>query len=174
VHGSTVLVVTAPGEHAGIEADGVVTAAAGCVLAVRTADCAPVVLDGGGVVGLAHAGWRGLVAGVVDKTAAAMRELGADKLTATIGPCIRAGCYEFGAADLDVAAHALGDDVRSTTMWGTPALDLVAGVRVALGRLGVDRVDDVGACTACDPTRWFSHRARAERQRMATFAWLEQ
>ncbi len=171
VHGTTVVVVEAPGAAAGEEADAAVTAVAGCAVMVRTADCAPVVLQGDGAVGVAHAGWRGLLDGVVQSTADAMRELGHPCTSAYLGPCIGPECYEFGADDLDAVVGRYGDAVRGRTSWGNPALDLAAGVRAALGEVGVDNVEQLGSCTACDQ-RWYSHRARGEAARFATAAWL--
>ncbi len=156
--------MTAPGEHAGVEADAAFTTRSGCTLAVRTADCVPVVLIGDGAVGVVHAGWRGLAAGVIEATAAAMGGVA----EAHVGPHIRRGCYEFGTSDLDTVAAALGDRVRATTTWGTPALDLTAGVRAALDGTAVH---DPGACTACSDV-YFSWRARKEHERFATIAWL--
>ena len=164
--------MTRPGEHAGADADALVTATPGCTLAVRTADCAPIVLRGAATVGLVHAGWRGLVAGVIERAAEVMAELGDPPVSAVLGPCIRPGCYEFAGDDLDLLADRFGDEVRATTMWGTPALDLTAAVRSSCGAAGVSELDDHGACTACDP-RWFSHRARAEPERFVTLAWIE-
>lgn len=173
LHGAAVVTVTEPGEWAGAEADAAVTATPGAVLCVRTADCAPVVLSSAdGVLGVAHAGWRGLAAGVVDATVEAMREVGATGLlTAWVGPHIRARCYEFGPEDLDVAAAALGDRVRSTTAWGTSALDVTAGLAEVASRLGV-ALSVAPGCTACEPEAFFSHRARADTGRHATVAWL--
>ena len=95
------------------------SATPGCALAVLTADCAPVALASPeGVFGVAHAGWRGLVAGVLERTVDAMRALGATEIGAVLGPCIRAECYEFGPADLDRVAARLGDGVRATTAVG--------------------------------------------------------
>jgi YfiH family protein len=165
VHGATVVEVTEPGEHAGAEADAAFTARSGCTLAVRTADCVPVVLVNDAAIGVVHAGWRGLADGVIEATVDAM---GAP-VDAHVGPHIRRGCYEFGAQDLDAVANSLGDHVRATTNWGTPALDLTEGVRRALGRA---RLHDTGACTACSDV-FFSWRARAEQDRFATLAWLE-
>lgn len=164
------MVVTEPGEHAGVAADAIVTATPGAVVAVHTADCAPVLLDGGGAVGVAHAGWRGLTAGVIEATVAAMDDLGHRPTTARLGPCIRTRCYEFGGAELDEVEAAYGPAVRGTTAWGTPALDLAAGVRTACERLGV-ALDDDGTCTACSPRHW-SHRARADTARQALVAWI--
>ena len=171
VHGAEVVTVTEPGEHAGVEADAVVTAVAGAPIAVHTADCVPVLLVGPSAVGVVHAGWRGLAAGVIEATAAAMADLGSAPTGATCGPHIRARCYEFGPADLDQVAAACGDVVRGTTAWGTPALDLTAGVRSACADLGLD-LADTGHCTACSPVH-FSHRARAESGRQALVAWIE-
>ncbi len=174
MHGTGVVVVASPGEHAGVDADAAVTTTAGCRLAVRTADCAPVALLAPGGVGIVHAGWRGLLAGVVEAGVAVLPDHGVDPstVTAEVGPCIRAGCYEFAGEGRDEVAARYGADVLATTVWGTPALDLVAGARAALAAAGVERVHVVGGCTACDTT-WFSHRARAEPQRQASFVWLE-
>jgi purine-nucleoside/S-methyl-5'-thioadenosine phosphorylase / adenosine deaminase len=168
VHGARVVTVTRPGEHAGAEADAAVTACVDAVLAVHTADCAPVLLASGdgAVVGAAHAGWRGVASGVLEGTVEEMGRLGATGVTARIGPHIRARCYEFGADELDEVARRYGDVVRATTAWGTPALDVTAAVRSALAAVGVDAVDH-GGCTACEPDRLFSHRARGDRGRQA-------
>jgi YfiH family protein len=171
VHGARVVTVTEPGEHAGVEADAAVTVVPGAALAVHTADCGPVVLVGPGAVGVAHAGWRGLVEGVVEATAEAMAALGHPAERLVLGPCVRPRCYEFGPAELDQVAARYGDGVRATTAWGTPALDLGAGVRAAAERLGLDVHDD-GTCTACSPAHW-SYRARGDAGRQAAVAWLD-
>jgi len=171
VHGDRVVVVDEPGGGAGQRADAAVTDRPGCALAILTADCAPVALIASdGVVGVAHAGWRGLVGGVLERTVQVMRAGGASDVRALLGPCIRPGCYEFGADDLAQVARRLGDGVRATTASGAPALDVPAAVRAALGRVGVVDVDDVGVCTACSPVH-FSHRARRELGRQALVVW---
>ena len=171
VHGDRVVVVDEPGSGAGQRADAAVTDRPGCALAILTADCAPVALIASdGVVGVAHAGWRGLVGGVLERTVQVMRAGGASDVRALLGPCIRPGCYEFGADDLAQVARRLGDGVRATTASGAPALDVPAAVRAALGRVGVVDVDDVGVCTACSPVH-FSHRARRELGRQALVVW---
>ena len=171
VHGARVVTVTRPGEHAGAEADAAVTAVPGCTLAVQVADCAPVALVADGVVGVAHAGWRGLAAGVLPATVAAMRALGAGRISAEIGPCIRPACYEFGAEDLDAVAEVLGDHVRATTADGRPALDIPAAVRASLAAAGVDDVTDGGTCTACSGSHW-SHRHDGDPARQAVVVWM--
>jgi len=171
VHGDRVIRVLGPGDGAGEVADAAVCATPGCAIAVLTADCAPVVLDSPeGVFAVAHAGWVGLTAGVLERCVEEMRAMGATDVRAALGPCIRSECYEFGPDDLDRVAHRLGDAVRSTTSSGAPSLDLAAGVRVALDRAGVHHLHDLGVCTACSPDH-FSWRSRAEQQRQATVVW---
>jgi YfiH family protein len=171
VHGTEVVVVPEAGACSGTEADAAVTRRRGAHLAVFTADCAPVAMASDeGVIGIAHAGWKGLAAGVLERTAEAMRELGATRIVAALGPCIHAECYEFGPADLDRIARRLGDAVKGTTAGGQPALDLPAGVGAALGRAGVELVYEDAACTACSTT-YYSWRARREDERQATVVW---
>ena len=171
IHVAGVVRVTRPADGAGIKADAAVSAANGCALAVLTADCAPVALASSeGVIGVAHAGWRGVAGGVIEATVAEMESLGASGIEAAVGPCIHAECYEFGPTELDEVAARLGESVRATTAAGAPALDLPAAVRAALARAGVESVDDAGVCTACSPSH-FSWRARKETQRQATVVW---
>lgn len=173
VHGVEVVRVDGPDGAAGASADAVVTAEAGCALAVLTADCAPVALASAeGVIGVAHAGWRGVAAGVIDATVDEMRALGATDIEAVVGPCIHPECYAFGPADLDLVAARLGDSVRATTAAGDPALDLPAAVHAALFGAGIDAtaIVEVDACTACSP-QYFSWRARGEQQRQAAVIW---
>lgn len=153
------------------EGDAVVADGGGRLLAVLVADCAPVAMGSvEGVCGAVHAGWRGVVAGVVGEAARAMRTLGAGGVVAGLGPCIGPCCYEFSEAGLDELCTVCGVDVGARTTWGTPSLDLRAAVRAGLGRAGVDLVVDVDACTACTPG-YFSHRARRDEARQALFVW---
>ena len=184
VHGSDVVVATAPtaAAVAGSTADAVVTADADLVLAVQTADCVPVVLwSPGGIIGAAHAGWRGLEAGIIQATWAAMAELGAEDIRFHIGPHIGVECYEFGDDVADRLAAQFGDRVRGTTLDGRPSLDLGEATRAAIEQVtGLPspprprpRPRASAMCTACAPDRWYSHRARADQQRMATVIWRE-
>lgn len=129
------------------ECDGIVTAEPDVVLMVRAADCVPVLLADAerGVVGAAHAGRLGMAAGVVTATVARMRELGAEEIAAWVGPYICGRCYEV-PQELQDQVTAGEPAARATTSWGTPALDLGAGVRAQLEREGV-RVTDVSRCT---------------------------
>lgn len=177
-HGSAVVVVARPGGAAGSVADAVVTACLGAPLAVHTADCAPVLLwasggpDGTGVVGAAHAGWRGLAAGILDRVVTAMVELGAGTPRAAIGPCISPAAYEFGATDLEALATSVGPEVVSVTSDGRPALDLAAGVVAVLARAGVACDTANAACTATN-LGLYSHRERSDAGRQASLIWIE-
>lgn len=159
VHGSEVA-VAAPGARP--ECDGIVTAEPDIVLLVRAADCVPVLLadPAAGVVGAAHSGRAGLVRGVVPATVDRMRQLGATAVEAWIGPSVCGGCYEV-PADLQAEVVAAEPAARSTTSWGTPSLDIAAGVRSQLERDGVT-VHDVGRCTR-ESDDLYSYRRDGER-----------
>jgi YfiH family protein len=169
VHSSVVVTARSPDDSAGV-ADAAVTAVAGLPVVAMVADCAPIALAAGRAVGVVHAGWRGLVAGVVEAAVTALRALDPAPDTAPvralIGPCIRAERYEFGAAELDDVAARLGPEVRGRTAAGTPALDLAAGVRAALRRVDVTDVVDLDLCTASSPD-YFSYRRDGTTGRQA-------
>jgi len=171
VHGSDVVVVRGPGDGGGADGDALVSDHPDSCLVVFTADCAPVALASPeGVLGAVHAGWRGVMAGVLPRAAGAMRDLGASTIAAALGPCIHRECYEFSSRDLDEVAARLGPSVRATTATGRPALDLPEAVRASLREADVDLVVGEDVCTACSPEH-FSYRARGERQRMALVVW---
>lgn len=171
VHGARVVTVDQPGTAAGEPADGAITSHRGAVLAVLTADCAPVALASPeGVVGVAHAGWKGLRAGVIEATVQSMRRMGATRVEAVVGPCIHPCCYSFGEEELGEIASRLGRHLRSTDRAGRPALDLPAGVRSALHASGATLVGEAGVCTGCSEGLW-SWRTGHTPRRQATVAW---
>ncbi|UDY22483.1 peptidoglycan editing factor PgeF [Nocardioides sp. Kera G14] len=145
VHSATV-VDAIPGAKP--QADALVTTDPDVVLMVRAADCVPVLLadERAGVIGAAHAGRKGMASGVVPATVERMRTLGATDITAWIGPSICGDCYEV-PADMRAEISCVEPDSASTTSWGTPALDVAAGVRAQLWRDRVEVVDDAAACT---------------------------
>lgn len=171
VHGAAVDVVEDPIDPEAPDgrprADGVVTTGSGLTLMVRVADCVPVLLADptAGVIGAAHSGRPGLVAGVVPATVARMRDLGATDITAWLGPRICGACYEVPAALQDEVA-AVVPESRATTSWGTPSLDIGAGVRAQLAALGVGVVD-VGVCTRESPDLYSYRRDGARAGRFA-------
>jgi YfiH family protein len=172
VHGAGVVRVARPGECAGQAADAAVSAVPGVALAILTADCGPVALfSPNGVIGAAHAGWRGLRAGVIEAAVAGMRDLGAGSVSAALGPCIHPECYQFGEPELNELVGYFGPEVRARDRDGAAAFDLPAAVRIALARAGAELVWDAGICTACSGGGW-SWRARREPQRQAMVVWL--
>ncbi len=171
VHGDGVVAV----EHAddsGPEADGLVTAARGLALMVRVADCVPVVLadPGAGVVGVAHAGRRGVELDVVTRTVERMRELGATDLHAWVGPHICGRCYEVPATLREEVAARVPATYAETS-WGTPGLDLGAGVAAQLSAAGV-AVTAVPGCTLEDDRFHSYRRDGAAAGRFAGLVWL--
>ncbi|KRA37365.1 MULTISPECIES: peptidoglycan editing factor PgeF [unclassified Nocardioides] len=149
------------------EADGIVTATPGVTLMVRAADCVPVLLadPDARVIGAAHAGRLGMALGVVPATVARMRELGAGHVSAWVGPHICGSCYEV-PADLQEEVAARVPASRATTSWGTPALDIGAGVRAQLVAAGVE-VIDAGRCTRESPDLYSYRRDGAGAGRHA-------
>jgi hypothetical protein len=127
------------------------------VLAILTADCAPVALVAPGVVGAVHAGWRGILAGVLEAAVAEVRSRTTGPVRAVLGPCIHRECYEFSAADLDPLVARLGPEVAGRTAAGGLAFDLPRAVQLALAGAGVTDVTDADVCTACSSDH-FSHR----------------
>jgi YfiH family protein len=157
VHGARVDVVDDTGVGPPT-CDAMITVQDGVALLARAADCVPVLLadPATGWIGAVHSGRPGLAAGVVPQAVARLREQGAEPTVAWIGPHVCGSCYEVPAGLQDEVA-AVVPEARSTTSWGTPALDLGAGVRAQLAAAGVADVRLVGACTREDPT-WPSHR----------------
>ena len=153
------------------EADALVAVSPDTAVCVLTADCGPLALASPeGVFAAVHAGWRGLAAGVVEAAVRQMRIRGATDVSGARGPCIHAGCYEFGLSELDAVADTYGRAVRGTTDDGRPALDMVAGIRAALDASGAALVDVVDVCTACGGGQ-YSHRARGDAGRQALVVW---
>lgn len=157
VHGADVLVVDRA-ELAG-DGDALVTSTPGLALTIRTADCCPVLLwNESGTIAAVHAGWRGLVAGVIENAIEAMQATsGSAAVGALIGPAIGPCCYEFGEDDMALAVDRFGDEVRSETTAGALSLDVVSGVRTVLAGAEIPAPSDRPPCTRCAPG-YFSHR----------------
>jgi purine-nucleoside/S-methyl-5'-thioadenosine phosphorylase / adenosine deaminase len=173
VHGVTV--VDAAKALPGVAADASFTREAGVVCAVMAADCMPVLLahDAAEVVAVAHAGWRGLAAGVIEAAVGAMG-VPAARIFAWLGPAIGPDAYEVGD---EVRAAFLERDARAASAFA-PAraghwhLDLYAVARQRLASHGVTRVFGGGLCTASDPARFFSWRRERAEGRMAAVIWI--
>lgn len=177
VHGAAVHEVTtrAPGPDEP-EADAAVTRVPGAVLGVLSADCLPVLFAArdGSVVAAAHAGWRGLAAGVLEATVAAMRAPPGEIL-AWLGPAAGPARYEIGSevraafVDADAAATACFIPTRA----GHFLIDLYALARRRLAAAGIARVHGGSLCTLSDPARFYSYRRDGRTGRMAALVWRE-
>ena len=137
-------------------ADVVVSTTPGTAVAVLVADCVPVLLAGPGGVAAVHAGRKGLLAGAVPAAVAALAEVEVSVTHAAIGPAICGHCYEV-PEELRIDATAALPELWSRTSWGTPALDLPAGVQAQLAAAGVAHVDQHPVCTLEDD-RFYSYR----------------
>lgn len=185
VHGTAVVNLAAVGPQQVPEADACIATAPGKVCVVMTADCLPVLLADkqGKAVGAAHAGWRGLAAGVLENTVAALRAAGAGELTAWMGPAI--GQYQFevgpdvrqaflnGATDASGARHV---EAAFTAIDGKPGkylADIYALARHLLHRAGVPEVHGGEFCTVSNSGRFYSYRRDGVTGRQATLIWLK-
>ena len=163
--------------HAGpVEADAAYTQDKGVVCTVMVADCMPVLLadEQGEAVAAAHAGWRGLSAGVIEATVGAMG-LPAARLLAWLGPAIGPRVYEVGAEvrEAFVAKDSRAEAAFAPTRPGHWNLDLYAVARQRLASLGITRVSGGDFCTHTDQKRFFSYRRDKAMQRMAAAIWLQ-
>lgn len=170
VHSAICHVVTEPWPHeARPEGDAVVTDRPGILLSVVTADCAPVLLadPAAGVVGAAHAGWRGALDGVAEATVAAMETLGAERtrIVAAIGPCIALASYEVDAAFRE---RFLARDPASAGCFaegpaGKPHFDLESYVAGRLAAAGIGAIERLGLDTYAGEERFYSYRRATHR-----------
>ena len=170
VHSGDVATVTTPFPiDARPKVDAMVTDRPGLLLGILTADCAPVLFADAeaGVVGAAHAGWKGAIGGVTDATIAAMERLGArrDRIAAAVGPCIAQVSYEVDAAFCARFAEADPANERffSEGKPGHAQFDLEGYVASRLAAAGIRRVELMGLDTYADPVRFFSYRRATHR-----------
>ena len=161
------------------EADAIIASTTGLTCAVLTADCLPVLLcdDTGGHVAAAHAGWRGLAAGILEATVAGLGAAGVapSRLLAWLGPAISGAAYEVGTEVREVVlasdpGAAVGFAANARGRW---QMDLPGLARRRLATLGVQRVYGGELCTHGDPARFFSHRRDGSCGRQATLIWME-
>jgi YfiH family protein len=160
------------------DADACIASEPGLVCVMMTADCLPVLLcdAAGSVVGAAHAGWRGLAGGVLEKTVSAMRGRGAGEIIAWLGPAIGSQQFEVGQ---DVLEAFISHDPTSRTAFAAIAgregkylADIYQLARRRLAQVGVQRVAGGGLCTVSD-RRFYSYRRDKQTGRMASLIWLK-
>ena len=171
VHGAEVQTVedlTSPPS----QVDALVTTQTGVALIARVADCVPLLLAdaSAGVIAAVHSGRPGLTARVVPAAIARMRELGASDVAAWVGPHVCGRCYEVPTEMRDDVS-ALVPEAFAETSWGTPALDIGAGVRAQLAAEGITATV-VDRCTREDPTLYSYRRDGADAGRFAGLVWL--
>jgi len=173
VHG--IRVVNLDETACSLEGDAAVTRVGNRICAIRVADCMPVLLadEDGRAIGAAHAGWRGLCAGVIESTLREMK-LPGNRILAWLGPAIGPKAYEVGD---EVRAAFVGRDGAAAAAF-SPArpghwlLDLYAVARQRLRGCGVERIFGGGYCTYSDPQRFYSYRRDGTAARMAALLWL--
>jgi polyphenol oxidase len=170
IHSTEAVVVDEPwGEEDRPKADALVTRRPGIALGILTADCAPVLLADveAGVIGAAHAGWKGALSGVVAATVAAMQRLGARpaEMVAAVGPCIGRRSYEVDQAFFDrfLAAQEDNDLFFTDGAEGRFQFDLEGYVLARVAAAGVKRIEALGLDTYADPARFFSYRRATHR-----------
>ena len=151
-------------------ADAIVTRTAGLAIGVSTADCGPILFadTAARVIGAAHAGWRGALLGVVERTVATMERLGAvrSRIRAALGPMIRQDNYEVGPDFITRFAaedEASADFFRPAAREGHALFDLAGYIAARLDRAGVRQIEDLGLCTYAEPERFFSFRRTTHR-----------
>ncbi|MBT3791047.1 MAG: peptidoglycan editing factor PgeF [Alphaproteobacteria bacterium] len=171
VHGSDVMLIQGgyPADQRP-QADGMVTTTPGVALGILTADCAPVLFAEAetGVIGAAHAGWRGALEGVTDTVIEAMMDLGArrSKITAVVGPCISQDSYEVGP---EFPGYFLEEDPANEEFFRPAAksdhflFSLTDYVHMRLAEAGVGQVHSLGLDTCTDESRFFSYRRTTKR-----------
>ncbi len=173
VHGIAVADLDSP--EPGAPADAAITRSRNRVCAIQVADCMPVLLAdrAGTVVGAAHAGWRGLSAGILEATIRAMRVPG-HEILAWLGPAIGPRVYEVGdeVRAAFVVQHEAAGSAFSPTRPGHWLLDLYAVARQRLRAQGIERISGGGLCTYSEPDRFFSYRRDGSTGRMAALLWL--
>jgi purine-nucleoside/S-methyl-5'-thioadenosine phosphorylase / adenosine deaminase len=170
-----VTVVDLDQSHHERQGDAVTARSSNRVCAIKVADCMPVLLadEAGSVIGAAHAGWRGLSAGVIEATIHEMRIPG-ERIVVWLGPAIGPRVYEVGS---EVRAAFLEHDPNaeaafSPTRPGHWLLDLYAVARQRLRSQGVERIFGGGFCTYSEPQRFYSYRRDGATGRMGAFLWL--
>ncbi len=166
IHSPDVVVADTPWtREARPRADAIVTRMPGLALGVSTADCAPLLFADAqaGVIGAAHAGWRGAFSGVIEATVAAMEKLGAarERVTAALGPTIRQPNYEVGPEFVARFKAADAANARFFTPSDRPdhaMFDLAGYIATRIERSGIVKFEDLGFCTFAEPARFFSYR----------------
>lgn len=170
IHSADVVVVDGPWDGAQPEADAFVSKTRGLGLGILTADCMPWLFcdPSTGIIGAAHAGWRGALGGVLENTVESMEKLGAkrENICAAVGPCLRQENFEVG---LDLV-EAFTDKYRTAISFFSPGIssekrqfDLVSFAKGRLREVGVTLIEDTNICTLGESETYFSYRGTRQR-----------
>lgn len=182
VHGVRVVDLSRVAADEVVDADASVCSQAGIACTIMTADCLPVLFCDatGSVVAAAHAGWRGLYAGVLHNTVRAMRASGADEIYAWLGPAIGPRHFEVGAEVMEAFSDQFSDECIAQTFQphasqaGKYHADLFGLARAALQQLELAHIAGGGDCTASQPDKYYSYRRDHITGRMASLIWLDE
>ena len=166
IHSPDVVVADEPWAHDNRpRADAVVTRRPRLAIGVSTADCGPLLFadSEAGVIGAAHAGWRGALTGVIEATVAAMERLGADRsnIAVALGPTIRQQNYEVGPEFVErflAADRSNSQYFKPSDRTGHAMFDLTGYIAECVQRAGIEQFEDLGLCTYAEPDRFFSYR----------------
>ena len=173
IHGSENIEVKENESVFGLEGDALFTIQERKVLTIQVADCVPVALISDcGAIAVIHAGWKGLLNGVIENVSKVLQDKFPGSQSAVIGPHIGPCCYEYGRKDLDSFIELFGVSVAGVTDFSTDSLNLMAIVRVILEKRGIELVFRDDSCTSCDSKFW-SYRASGTQKRQSLLAWIE-
>ena len=173
VHGSKNIEVKKNESVLGLEGDALFTAQEKKVITIQVADCVPLALTSDcGAIAVIHAGWKGLLNGVIENASEALQEKFPGEQSVIIGPHIGPCCYEYGRKDLDSFIEIFGVSVAGVTGASTDSLDLMAIVGVILEKKGIELSYMDGSCTSCDSKFW-SYRSSGTQKRQSLLAWVE-
>ena len=175
VHGVQILEVTDDDVIRGDDGDALVTVLEKSVLTVQVADCVPIsLISEGGAISIVHAGWRGLLKGVLDEASNKLSATKPGKQMAVIGPHIGPCCYEFGREGLDQFIEKFGISVEASTKINSNSLNLSAVVERICDEKGIEVISKDSSCTSClADNKYWSFRFNSTELRQCLFAWIE-
>ena len=173
VHGSKNIEVKENESVLGLEGDALFTTQEKKVLTIQVADCVPLALTSEcGAISVIHAGWKGLLNGVIENASEELQKKFPGDQSAVIGPHIGPCCYEYGRKDLDSFIEIFGTSVAGVTDASADSLDLMAIVSIVLEEKGIELSYRDGSCTSCDSKFW-SYRSSGTQKRQSLLAWVE-
>ena len=173
-HGTEIIWLDENKRASGVRGDALATSSAQKVISITVADCLPLLLiEGSGILSLIHLGWRGIEQGLLEKSIQLIKTKSSEPMSAVLGPCINACCYEFGQNEMDDLVEKYGPKIIGETLTGALSLNIKECVREILKSCHVEVKYDDAFCTNCDPRHW-SFRAEGTDKRQVMIAWKEE